>query len=99
MERWERGGAAGVYEKTLCLALSFVLNLNFSKKYRCYCCLVAKLCPILCDPIDCSLPGSSVHGILQARTLAWVAISFSRGTSQPRDRTGLSCIARRCFIL
>ena len=44
-------------------------------------CLVAKLCPTLCDPTDCSPPGSSVHGILQARTLEWVAISFSRGSS------------------
>ena len=43
------------------------------------------LCPILCDTMDCSLPGSSVHGILQARILLWVAIPFSRGPSQPRD--------------
>ena len=42
---------------------------------------------ILCDPMECSLPGSSVHGILQARILEWVAISFSRGSSQPRDGT------------
>ena len=42
-----------------------------------------------CDPIDCSPPGSSFHGILQARILEWVAISFSRGSSQPRDRTPL----------
>ena len=44
-------------------------------------------CPALCGPMDYSLPGSSVHGILQARILEWVAISFSRGSSQPRDRT------------
>ena len=43
--------------------------------------LFAKLCPTLCNPLDCSLPGSSVHGILQARILEWVAISFSRGSS------------------
>ena len=42
---------------------------------------LAQSCPTLCDPVDCSLPGSSVHGILQARTLEWVAISFSRGSS------------------
>ena len=53
----------------------------------------------LCDPVDCSLPGFSVHGILQARILEWVAISFSRGSSQPRDRTRVSCTAGRCFIL
>ena len=46
---------------------------------------VAKLCPPLCDPIHCSLPGSSVHGILQARILEWVAISFSKESSQSRD--------------
>ena len=48
--------------------------------------------------MDCSLPGSSVHGILQARILEWVAISFSRGSSQPRDRTRVSCIAGRFFF-
>ena len=48
---------------------------------------VAQSCPTLCDPIDCSLPGSSVHGIFQARVLEWVAISLSRGSSQPRDQT------------
>ena len=41
-------------------------------------------CPTLCDPMNCSLPSSSVHGILQARILEWIAIPFSRGTSQPR---------------
>ena len=46
---------------------------------------VAQLCPTLCDPVDYSLPGSSIHGILQARILEWVAISFSRGSSRPRD--------------
>ena len=53
----------------------------------------------LCDPVDCSPPGSSVHGILQARILEWVAISFSRGSSWPRDQTQVSCIAGRCFNL
>ena len=48
--------------------------------------------------MDCSLPGSSVHGIFQARVLEWVAISFSRGSSWPRDRTWVSCIAGRRFI-
>ena len=49
--------------------------------------LVTQSCATLCDPMDCSLPVSSVHGILQARVLEWVAISFSRGYSQPRDWT------------
>ena len=48
-------------------------------------------CPTLCDPIDGSPPGSTVPGILQARTLDWVAISFSRGSSQPRDQTQDFC--------
>ena len=48
---------------------------------------VTQSCPTLCDPVDCSPPGSSIHGILQARILEWVAISFSRGCSRPRDRT------------
>ena len=60
---------------------------------------VAQLCPTLCDPMDCSLPGSSLHGILQARVLEWVAISFSRGSSQPRDRTWVSRIPGRRFNL
>ena len=48
---------------------------------------VAQSCPTLCKPMNCSLPGSSVRGIFQARILEWVAISFSRGSSQPKDRT------------
>ena len=54
---------------------------------------VTQLCLILCDTLDCSLPGSSVHGIFQARILEWVPISSSRGTSWPRDRTHISCIS------
>ena len=46
---------------------------------------VTQLCPTLSNPMDCSLPGSSVRGIFQARVLEWIAISFSRGSSRPRD--------------
>ena len=53
---------------------------------------VAQSCPTLCDPTDCSLPGFSVHGIFQAIVLEWTAISFSRGSSQPRDQTQVSRI-------
>ena len=60
---------------------------------------VTQLCPTLCDPMDCSLPGSSVHGISQARVLEWVAISFSRGPSRPRGRTKVSRIVGRRFTL
>ena len=58
-----------------------------------YACSVAGCCPTLCSPMDSSQPGSSVHGISQARTLDWLAISFSRGSSQPKDQTGISCIS------
>ena len=57
-------------------------NGNSSKSMKVF---VAQSCPTLCSPMDCSLPGSSVHGIHQVRILEWVAISFSRGSSQPRD--------------
>ena len=60
---------------------------------------VAQSCPTLCDPVDCSLLASFVHGILHPRILEWVAISFSRGSSRPRDRTQVSHIAGRCFNL
>ena len=56
-------------------------------------CLVTQSCPTPCDPVDCSPPGSSVRGILQAAMLEWVAIPFSRGSSQPRDQTCVSCIS------
>ena len=58
---------------------------------------VAQSCPTLCDPVDCSLPGSSIHGIFQARVPEWLAISFSRGAS--RDGTCISCISGRCFTI
>ena len=60
---------------------------------------VAQSCPTLCDPMDCSPPGSSIHGILQARTLEWVAISFSRGSSQARDKTRVSRLVGRRFTI
>ena len=59
--------------------------------------LVSQSCPTLCDPTDCSPPGFSVHGILQARIPEWVAISFSRGSSWPRDWTRVTHIADRLF--
>ena len=60
---------------------------------------VAQLFPTLCDPIDCSLPGSSVHGIFQVIVLEWIAISFLRGSSQPRDQTRVSCNVGRRFTI
>ena len=61
--------------------------------------LVDQSHPALCNAMDCSPPGSPVHGVLQARILEWVAISFSRGSSLPRDWTQVSCIAGRFFII
>ena len=61
--------------------------------------LVTQSCLTLCNPMDCSSPRSSVHGILQARILEWVAIPFSRGSSRPRDQTWASCIADRFFTI
>ena len=72
---------------------SWVLSSLFS----CCVCLLGQSCSILCDPRDCSLPGSSFHGILQARILEWVAMPFSRGSSQPRDQTQVFCIASGFF--
>ena len=60
---------------------------------------VTQSCPTLCNPMDFSLPGFSVHGFLQARVLEWVTISFSGGSSRPRDRTRVSCIGGRRFNL
>ena len=60
---------------------------------------VARLCPTLCNPMDCSLLNSSVHGIFQARKLKWVAISYSRGSSWPKNRncvSYISCILYHC---
>ena len=65
--------------------------------YVCVWVLVSRLYLTLCDPLDCSLRGSSVHGILQGRILEWVAISFSRGSSHPRDQTQVSCLGGRFF--
>ena len=60
------------------------------------CAKLLQSCPALCYPMDCSPPGSSVHGILQARILEWVAMSFSRGSYWPRARTHISCVS--CII-
>ena len=61
--------------------------------------LLIHSCLTLCNLIDCGPPGSSVHGILQARILQWIAISFSRGSSPPRDLTQVSRIVGRCFTV
>ena len=81
---WVWGDLSGWF-KSITFAVPFVL--------------VAQSCLTLCHPMDCSPPGSSVHGILWVRILEWVAIPFSRGCSQPRDWTWFSCIADRYFTI
>ena len=72
------------------------VNLNISVPVES---VVDQSCPTLCDPMDYTLPGSSVHGILHARIREWIALPFSRGFSQPRDWTQVSCIAGRFFTV
>ena len=70
------------------------LNQIYGHRFFSYCaCVCAQSCPTLCDPMDCSLPGSSVHGISQVRTLAWIAITSSMETPPPRNQTHISCIS------
>ena len=80
------------------LAPFFRLTLSDIKSKSISCLVVSNSCDS-CDPVECSPPGLSVHGILQARILEWVAIPFSRGSSQPRDRTHVSHIAGRFYLL
>ena len=86
---------AGVRGDGFRMIQGLTFTVNFEVKWS----ELAQSCPTICNPVDCSWPGSSVHGILQARILEWVAISFSRESSQPRDQTLVSCMAGRCFIL
>ena len=94
------------FEKLTCYVLVIQLLWNSTTKmspldykYTSEWSEVAQSCPTLCSPMDSSPPGSSVHGIFQARILEWVAISFSRGSCWPRDWTRVSCIAGGCFTL
>ena len=85
----------GLKHTILCIIL-FMKVLKFWM-WVCVCVLVIQSCLILWDPMDCSSPGSSVHGILQARILEWVAIPFSRTSSQTRDLTWVSHVAGGFF--
>ena len=103
------GGRAFAHLTVRCRDRAVVLYLYFKPRTSgsrckaavmqvvCYHSVVAQSCPTLCNPMDCSLPGSSIHGIHQARILEWVVISFSRRSSPPRDRTRVFCIANRFF--
>ena len=74
------------------LSMHYIVHTMWKKESE-----VAQSCPTLCDTMDCSLPG--FHGIFQARVPGWVVISFSRGSSQPRDRTQVCRTAGRGFTL
>ena len=94
----EEGKDCSRWSLSSLFSLTFYKSVNYYKNFLGHSeSEVAQSCLTLCDPVDCSPPGSSIHGILQARILEWVAISFSRGSSQPRDRTQVSRIARRGF--
>ena len=77
---------------TMCICPSgFSTAVSLTRLHACM--LSHQLCPTLCNPMDYSLPDSSVHGILQVRMIEWVDIPFTRGFSQPRDRTHVSCVS------
>ena len=93
---WRRMDTCICMTESLCCSLEpITLLICYEMKWS----EITQSCLTLCDPMDCSLQGSSVPGILQAGILEWVAISFSRRSSQPRDRTWVSHIAGRCFII
>ena len=101
---WNTVGFAMLYKFLLYSKVTVIIYIHM---YVCVCvcvcvCACAKslqLCLTLSDSVDCSPPGFFVHGISQARILEWVAIPFSRGSSWPRDRTQVSCIAGRFFTI
>ena len=83
-----------IFQGKVCLLLQVFLDFRELSYVSVW---VAQSCQTLCDPMDCRQPGSSVHGILQARILECIATPFSRGSSRPRDPTRLSSIAGRFF--
>ena len=76
-----------------------VVMYGLDYKESCVCLLVTQSCLTLCDPMNCSPPGFSFHGILQARILEWIVLPFPRGSSRARDRTLVSCITGRFFTV
>ena len=87
-----------ILEKLLNFSVSVMSSLNWGNSpYEKSESEVTLLWLTLCNLMDCNLPDSSIHAIFQARILEWVAISFSKGSSQPRNRTHVSCISGRFF--
>ena len=79
--------------------MGYGVTRGHKESYICVCihAQLLRFCLTLCNPMDYSTLGSSIHGILQGRILDWVAISYSKGSSQPRDQTRVSCIVGRFF--
>ena len=86
-------GSSGALSLAIMLCAGHTPRASHTRLHCPYGNTVRVLCSVmsLCDPTDCILPGSPVHGICQARILEWIAISYSRGSSQPRDGTCVSC--------
>ena len=89
----------GMYHHILSSFAKYIKIMNICWLFSCVCMLVSQLCLTLCNFMDCTLPGSSVHEISQARILEWVAISFSRGSSWPRYQTWVFFITGRLYNL
>ena len=87
---WQQG-ARSVSACVLISVSFFWIAVKYMSHIHCLACMRAQLCPTLCDPMDCSLPGSSVHGTILSGILEWAAISSSRGSSRPRDGARASC--------
>ena len=90
----------------LVIKMAILLYISKTEDYKIHICVfsttqnkLAQSCPTLCDPMDCSLSGTSVHGIFQARVLEWIATALSKGSSRSKDRTRVSRIADRCFTV
>ena len=95
----EEGGEAKPHSWLGCTEATTILKGSLVGTVNVTLCLVTQSCATLCYPMDCSPPGSSVQGIFQARILEWVAISFSRGSSQLRDGTQVSFIVDTRFTI
>ena len=93
IQRWPTHWGVTIKTTTILWLVSPPINLLSQQIVLWGSCSVTQLCPTLCNPMDCSLPDSSVHGILQARTLEWGAMPSSRGSSWPRDQTHISCVS------
>ena len=97
--RWRNQGFKRLSSFQMLFGFKIGRNPQLFLKFGLFLCVCAQSCPTLCDPMDCSPPGSSVQGILQVRILECIAISFSRGFSWPRDWAWVSCIAGRLFTV